>query len=119
MIITGNWSRRARRLAFLLSGTAAIALLASEPVRAIVINDQVVGPQQAAVANYFDSTNVYSNVGLINFPGAPPTAGCTGTLINSRTVLTAAHCFIANDSSYMGGASSVSFSANTTAAGDA
>jgi hypothetical protein len=44
MIITGNWSRRARRLAFLLSGTAAIALLASEPVRAIVINDQVVGP---------------------------------------------------------------------------
>ena len=47
----------ARRSAILLSGTAAIALAAS-PARAIVINDLVVGPQQAAAANYFDQGNL-------------------------------------------------------------
>jgi subtilase-type serine protease len=81
----------ARRAVMLLGGTAAIALAAS-PARAIVINDGVVGPQQAAAANYFDSTNVYSNVGSLRVLDGSLSSGCTGTLINSRTILTAAHC---------------------------
>jgi hypothetical protein len=49
---TAHLRVRARRFALLLGGTAAIALSAGEPVRAIVINDQVVGPQQAATLEY-------------------------------------------------------------------
>src|SRR5262249_34616114 len=83
----------ARRSAILLSGTAAIALSIAQPASAIVINDRVVGPDQANVANYFDSTNVYSNVGSLRVVvGGSVVSGCTGSLINSRTVLTAAHC---------------------------
>jgi hypothetical protein len=88
----------ARRAAILLSGTAAIAVDAS-PARAIVINDLVVGSEQAAAANYFDSTNAYPNVGSLRYLVNPPpdgftfiTSGCTGSLINARTILTAVHC---------------------------
>ena len=83
----------ARRSAILLSGTAAIALAAS-PAHPIVINDGVVGPNQANVANYFDSTNVYSNVVSLRRlnPDGSIDSGCTGSLMNSRTILTAAHC---------------------------
>jgi uncharacterized protein with beta-barrel porin domain len=57
----------------------------------------VVGPQQAAAANYFDSANAYPNVGslryLVDVDGVDVIAsGCTGSLINARTILTAAHC---------------------------
>jgi outer membrane autotransporter protein len=84
----------ARRSAILLSGTAAIALAASS-AWAIVINDLVVGgPPQSNAENYYDATNVYSNVGSLRvvFDGSVVASGCTGSLINSRTVLTAAHC---------------------------
>src|ERR1700730_11119303 len=83
----------ARRAAILLSGTAAIAVGAF-PARAIVINDLVVGSQQANVAGYFDSTNVYSNVVSLRrlMSDGSIDSGCTGSLINSRTILTAAHC---------------------------
>jgi subtilase-type serine protease len=82
----------ARRSAILLSGTAAIALAAS-PARAIVINDSVVGAQQSNVAEYFDSANAYPNVGSLRFlVDGSFVSGCTGSLINARTVLTAAHC---------------------------
>ena len=111
------YSCECARLAFLLGGTAAIALLAGKPASAIVINDGVVGPEQANVANYFDSTNVYSNVVSLRLLG-PDGSGesfCTGSLINSRTILTAAHCLFGPNDQPLN-LSGVSFRPN--AAGD-
>src|SRR5262245_49205760 len=73
----------ARWSAILLSGTAAIAWSAGK-AGAVVLNNDV-APNTAAVANIYDSANTFDNVVWVN--------GCTGTLINSRTILTAAHCF--------------------------
>ena len=84
-----RWGAIARRSAILLGGTAAIALSIAQPASAIVINDLVV-PTLDAASGYYDSTNKFPNV-------AAPLVGsgtfCTGSLINSRTILTAAHCF--------------------------
>jgi outer membrane autotransporter protein len=89
----------ARRSAILLSGTAAIALSIAQPASAISINDQVAAAA-GGIANYFDAGNQFPNVVSLfseNFPGFPaPTSFCTGSLINSRTILTAAHCFTPN-----------------------
>jgi subtilase-type serine protease len=89
----------ARRSAILLSGTAAIALSIVQPASAISINDQVAAAA-GGIANYFDAGNQFPNVVSLfsaNFPGIPtPTSFCTGSLINSRTILTAAHCFPPN-----------------------
>jgi outer membrane autotransporter protein len=94
------WGAIARRSAILLGGTAAIALLISQPVDAISLNvpfaTNVLGGD---VANYFDSGNQYPNVVSVNLATG---GACTGTLINSRTVLTAAHCFFDN-STWQGG----------------
>jgi secreted trypsin-like serine protease len=99
---------RARRVALLLGGTAAIALLYATPSPAITINDAIAA-QFGGVQNYWDSNNVYANVGVVD----TITGGlCTGTLINSRTVLTAAHCFINSNGGYMGGSTGVAFGAN-------
>jgi hypothetical protein len=51
---------RARRLAFLLGGTAAIALLAGKPVHAISINDPVAAAA-GGIANYYDNANQFPN----------------------------------------------------------
>jgi outer membrane autotransporter protein len=87
------------RSAILLSGTAAIALSIVQPASAISINDQVAAAA-GGIANYFDAGNQFPNVVSLfstNFPGIPtPTSFCTGSLINSRTILTAAHCFPPN-----------------------
>ena len=84
----------ARRSAILLSGTAAIALSIAQPASAIVINDPVAAAF-GGIANYYDAGNQFPNVvSVLNADGS----SCTGSLINSRTILTAAHCFAPNQS---------------------
>jgi len=73
-----------RRSAILLSGTAAIALSIAQPAGAISINDQVAAAA-GGIANYFDAGNQFPNVVSL-FSGG---SFCTGSLINSRTILTA------------------------------
>lgn len=65
-----------------------VQMAAVAPARAISLNNDVAANTVAA-ANIFDQGNQYPNVVSVN--------GCTGTLINARTVLTAAHCFYDND----------------------
>src|SRR5262245_66354914 len=86
----------ARRSAILLSGTAVIALSVVQPASAIVINDQV-GAAFGGIANYYDAGNQFPNVvSLFGVSGPETGSQCTGSLINSRTILTGAHCFIPN-----------------------
>jgi secreted trypsin-like serine protease len=88
----------ARRSAILLSGTAAIALTIAQPASAIVVSDQVAPLAAGGIANYFDGNNQvpqFPNVVSLFSPTLNG-SGCTGSLINSRTILTAAHCFDPN-----------------------
>src|SRR5262245_21575899 len=84
----------ARRSAILLSGTAVIALSMVQPASAIVINDQV-GAAFGGIVNYYDAGNQFPNVvSLFGVSGPETGSQCTGSLMHSRTLLTAAHCFI-------------------------
>ncbi len=101
-----------RRSAILLSGTAAITLSIAQPANAIVINDQTAA-DAGGIANYYDKNNQFPFVVSLYSSGLPqvsePGSQCTGSLINSRTILTAAHCFLPN----IYGTPSISFSPNS------
>ena len=73
---------------------------------AVTINDQTAANTPGGVTNYYDSGNVYSNVGQID-------SSCTGTLVNSRTVLTAAHCLFQSGTTIYDPAAKVSFAPDT------
>jgi hypothetical protein len=82
----------ARRTAVLLGGTAAIALSIVQAAHAIVINDQTAAAA-GGIANYYDSGNQFPYVVSL-YSASSPGSQCTGSLIDSRTILTAAHCFL-------------------------
>lgn len=75
----------------LLAGSATLALAAAAtaaPAFAVVPNET------KTPADIVDNDDVYRGVGMIvtNVPGQGGIGICTGTLINPRTVLFAAHC---------------------------
>ncbi|MDO9411136.1 MAG: autotransporter domain-containing protein [Pseudolabrys sp.] len=82
-----------RNSVFGLGGLAlsTLAIVSSTilPAHAISINDATAAAA-GGIGNYFDQNNEYPAVASILRGSA---SECTGTLINARTVITAAHCF--------------------------
>src|SRR5690606_25522948 len=69
----------------LVSATLAAALALPAPAGSVIIREDVVAAA-GGIGAYYDQDNAYPATAFISM-------GCTGTLINARTVVTAAHCF--------------------------
>ncbi|MGO4571103.1 autotransporter outer membrane beta-barrel domain-containing protein [Microvirga sp. 2TAF3] len=78
--LTRNVPASLAALTFLLGGVNL--------AQAVVLNDGAAS-SAGGIGNYYDSRNVFDNVVALVSPGG---AFCTGSLINARTILTAAHC---------------------------
>lgn len=81
--------RRTRALLLTVSCIGLLQAWSAGRAGAVVLNNDV-APDTAAAANTYDTGNTYANVVAIQTQSG---GLCTGTLINSRTILTAAHCF--------------------------
>jgi uncharacterized protein with beta-barrel porin domain len=71
------------------------------PAHAVNINNDYLNTYYGGnLGNFYDSGNTMPNVAAIflDFRGQGPEQWCSGTLINSRVILTAAHC-VADESS--------------------
>ncbi|WP_371348172.1 autotransporter domain-containing protein [Ancylobacter sp. IITR112] len=88
--------RHVGALAAVACGAFAGAL-AGTPAGAIYLND-VDAEAVGGVENWYDSANHYPNVVSLSIDGL---SHCTGTLINSRTVLTAGHCVLNDDTGHL------------------
>lgn len=106
------FTTRQRAVLLARSATLALAVVAtSTPAHAIIPNEN------RTPAEIVDTEDRFRGVGLIvtNVPGSNTIGSCTGTLINPRTVLFAAHCVNTRpDTDYNGTAvrAAVSFNVN-------
>lgn len=109
------YSRRV--CAWALSSTMMIGSMVPQSAQAITVRGDM-APN--GIADVWDSTNIWSSVGniLLKNNGTYGNS-CTATLLNERTILTAAHCIVEdNDSSIyvnlIGGSQGIGFDADSS-----
>jgi uncharacterized protein with beta-barrel porin domain len=87
-----------RKIFHLAGTTGALAgLLLSSTFHAHAIGIRSDGKYSGGFANFYDQANSYANVAnIMKFEGGSFSNSCTATLINSRTIVTAAHCLVSD-----------------------
>ena len=100
-----------RRISTILGSVALCLVAQANSANAVSVNDAVAAAA-GGIANYYDSANAFPNVGELTIG----TSLCTGTLIDARTVLTAAHCVSNGVSNIIAAGSTVGFSPNNNVA---